>query len=349
MNDRKIHVILVSPLPPPIGGITSWTMDYINQMPLFGVEVTSINSSVIGNRLNDNTHVNMVDELKRFLTIKKQMKQQTKSHQIDVIHYNASCFTLGIIRDFLLLHLIAKKIPIVYHCHCNLDTNINNSIARFFFRKISKFSKAVLTMNQNSYKLAKEFSDHVYLLPNFIEQVYVQKSNVNKELKNIVFVGRISEAKGVREILSAANELSNINFHFIGPDDSEMLHDCKLKNIIAHGAKNHTEVIEMMQEMDALILPSYSEGFPLVVLEAMACGLPIIATPVGSIPAMIENKGGILLKLKDSQSIVNSIKEIENPQTRIAMLEYNLNKVKTEYLSDIVFKQLIDIYIGVKI
>ena len=336
--------ILVSPLPPPIGGITSWTVEVMERMPALDCEVLLVNSGIVGERVNNNKKVNIADEIKRTLAIRKNIKALLKKGETKIVHYNASCFTKGLIRDALILYPLRKKADIFYHCHCNLDTNVNNRIAEFFFKTICKVSKKVLPLNENSLSFAKKYTDRVQIIPNFIEKVYADEVTAREELKNIAFVGRVTEDKGVIELVNAAKGIDGVNFHIIGPDDNNILADCNEENIIKVGPKPHDEVLEILKDMDALILPSYSEGFPLVVLEAMACGLPIISTPVGSVPDMIGDEGGILVKIKDSESIKDAVEKIKPQDTRQKMAQFNLDKVKREYLSESVLEKLLQIY-----
>lgn len=337
-------LLLVSPLPPPIGGISSWTQEVVRKLPLLGCEVLLVNSGIVGKRATNGKRVNMADELKRALAIKKNIKRILKNEKPSVIHYNASCFTMGLIRDYFILSSFYKKIGIVYHCHCNLDTNVNNKIAEFFFRKICAISKKILPLNENSLSFAQKYTDKAQIIPNFIDKVYVDEVKANEELKNIAFVGRVTESKGIIELLEASKKLPDIKFHIIGPDENNILGAYDAENIIKVGAKSHDEVLDLLKSMDALILPSYSEGFPLGVLEAMACGLPIISTPVGSVPGMIGEEGGVLIKLKDIDSIADAVEKIKDRETRLKMSQYNLEKVKNEYLSHIVLEKLLEIY-----
>ena len=337
-------LILVSPLPPPIGGIASWTVEVMERMPSLGCEVFLVNSGIVGKRAEDVKKVNMLDEIKRALGVKKKIKEFLKTEDTRVVHYNASCFTMGLIRDTLILYSLRKKADIFYHCHCNLDTNVNNPVAEFFFRIICRISKKILPLNENSLSFAQKYTDKAVIIPNFIEKVYVDEANVREELKDIAFVGRVAEDKGVLELLEASKGIEGVNIHIIGPDQDNILGFCEFENIIKVGPKPHDEVLELLKKMDALILPSYSEGFPLVVLEAMACGLPIISTPVGSVPDMIGKEGGILIKLKDSASIIEAVEEIKPYEKRLKMAQYNLDKVKREYLSETVLKKLLQSY-----
>ena len=342
--DGKEKVILVSPLPPPIGGISSWTIEVMNRMPLLGCEVLLVNSGIVGKRAEDVSKVNMLDEIRRAFAIRKKIKAFLKTEDTRVVHYNASCFTMGLIRDTLILYSLRKKADIFYHCHCNLDTNVNNAVAEFFFKTICHISKKILPLNEKSLSFAQKYTDKAFIIPNFIEKVYADDVKVREEVKDIVFVGRVTEDKGILELLEASKGMDDVNIHIIGPDENNIIENCKAENIIYEGPKFHDEVLERLKDMDALILPSYSEGFPLVVLEAMAYGLPIISTPVGSVPDMIGEEGGILIKLKDSASIIEAVEEIKPYEKRHKMAQYNLDKVKREYLSETVLKKLLEIY-----
>ena len=337
-------LLLVSPLPPPIGGISSWTVEVMNQLPDLGCEVRLVNSGIIGDRALNGKKVSITDEIKRALTIKKNIKSILKKEKASVIHYNASCFTMGLIRDFFILFSFARKAGIVYHCHCNLDTNVNNSFAKFFFKRICRISKRILALNENSLNFARRYTDNVLIIPNFIDKVYLDEANVREELKNIAFIGRVTEEKGIFELIEASKKLPEISFHIIGPDENDILSQYNAENIIYEGAMSHEKVLERLKEMDALVLPSYSEGFPLVVLEAMACALPIISTPVGSVPDMIGNEGGVLVELKSGDAIAEAVEKIRDKEIRLNMASYNLEKVKKEYLSKTVLNRLLEIY-----
>ena len=339
-------ILLASPAPPPIGGITSWTVECMKHMPSFGCEPVLVNTSVTGARVGHAGKKKLLDEVKRLARIKKDVRKALRDRSITTMHYNASCFTMGLIRDYVLLHPFFRRVSVVYHCHCNLETNVNNKVALYFFKEIVKKAKATLVLNQPSYELARKFTDKAIIVPNFINQLYVQEAHVQQKLQNIVFVGRVSRLKGVLEILEAAKQLEQVTFHIVGPDDGQLLEGRVSGSVVYHGPKSHDGVIELMKGMDALLLPTYSEGFPLVVLEAMACGLPVIATPVGSIPDMIGDKGGVFVTVKDSHSIVSAVHAMEDAGVRQQMADYNIEKVRNEYLCKQVFEKLIDIYRG---
>ncbi|NLI56859.1 glycosyltransferase family 4 protein, partial [bacterium] len=80
------------------------------------------------------------------------------------------------------------------------------------------------------------------------------------------------------------------------------------------GEINNSLVPEYLIESDIFVLPSLSEGFPVVVLEAMASGLPVVATNVGGLPEIIqENKNGFLVEPQNPRDLAKKILFLLNP------------------------------------
>ena len=342
------RVLLVSPLPPPVGGITTWTTEYLKEMKSQGNQVTVVNSSVTGKRISVNRKINVIDEIKRMRLIRSGIKAALKAGDVDVIHYNASCFVAGLCRDFYVLFGIKRRTPIVYQCHCNLETNIHSSFSALLFRCVVKSVNEVLVLNEPSYRFAEKYSPKVSKVPNFVSDDEVGQNTIKDDLTDVAFVGRMDKKKGIDELICAFKSLRTINLHLIGPDSQGYLNDLDVPNIIHYGEVSHGKAMEFLKEMDALILPSYSEGFPLVILEAMTAGLPIIATDVGSIGEMIEDKGGILIEPKSSQSICNAVEAIRPAIVREKMHKFNIAKVRESYLCSSVVEQLNSIYSNIR-
>ena len=114
--------------------------------------------------------------------------------------------------------------------------------------------------------------------------------------------------------------------------------------IVYHGLINDLEEMQSIYDRcDVLLCPSYSEGMPNVILEAMSRGLAIIATDVGAICDMVCDKNGILLENNKPFTILESIMNLESDKLKLAELQQNsVIKVRERFSSDIVFKKLIE-------
>jgi len=118
--------------------------------------------------------------------------------------------------------------------------------------------------------------------------------------KIILFVGRIEQKKGAFDLIEAFRrvlEYYNDAFLFMigepkeaGLLEKHMTTHCLKERIILLGNKSHKEVAEFMKGSDLFVLPSYAEGIPNVLLEAMSCETPVIASNVGGIPEVITDK-----------------------------------------------------------
>lgn len=119
------------------------------------------------------------------------------------------------------------------------------------------------------------------------------------------YVGRFERRKGVQELNKAIQKLSAstpFEFHFIGPiPEAEQLDH---PGVVYHGMiRNAADVQQLLTEGDVLVTPSYSEGMPTVILEAMACGCAVIATDVGAVRSMVDEQVGWLIPPANQQAL----------------------------------------------
>lgn len=191
--------------------------------------------------------------------------------------------------------------------------------------------------------------ESIVVIPNAIEQDWLESNNLcsNSDKLKFVFIGRYDRVKGIEELTDVLNELifiNNFEFHFVGPiPDSKKINH---KNIIYHGLiKDQNTIRSILINSDILVSPSYSEGMPTVILEAMSCGNAIIATNVGANCTMVNDSNGWLI---DNYHIKKSIKKaiieaISTPKDRlldmknksfdIVIMNYTWEKVIHKYLN----------------
>jgi glycosyltransferase involved in cell wall biosynthesis len=110
-----------------------------------------------------------------------------------------------------------------------------------------------------------------------------------------------------------------------------------------HGQLTKEEAVkEILSCCDVLVCPSWSEGMPLVVMEAMACGLAIIATDVGAMSLLVDAQNGWLLDTPDPESIYNAMKEAMVEHHRLDAMKKNSSDKIKGFLFDKVTAVLID-------
>lgn len=129
--------------------------------------------------------------------------------------------------------------------------------------------------------------------------------------RRFVFVGRHERRKGMPEILEAIEGLSGegLEFHFVGPiPEAQRL---RRADVVYHGTVTDTASLQsILDRSDVLFCPSWSEGMPTVVIEAMARGLAVIATDVGATSAWVGDDNGILLPTPNARGLRAAIERL---------------------------------------
>jgi glycosyltransferase involved in cell wall biosynthesis len=131
-----------------------------------------------------------------------------------------------------------------------------------------------------------------------------RRLGISSREKIALFIGRLTYAKGVDLIKHASSRLKQINFYLIGEGPFQWT----ASNCQFLGARNHSHIPHWINAADVLILPSRTEGTPLVILEALSSGTPVICSAVGGCPEVIEEgRTGMLLPMGDRESLTDAL------------------------------------------
>jgi glycosyltransferase involved in cell wall biosynthesis len=143
-------------------------------------------------------------------------------------------------------------------------------------------------------------------IPNGVE---IPPAGDEADPPEVLFVGRLSEEKGIRELAQATEGLNLV-----------VAGDGPLRDLVPNsfGFVPHDEAQTLIGRAAVVVLPSHREGLPMVLLEAMAHGRAIVATPVGGIPSLVEDGvTGVLVPQGDAQALREAITRLlENPELR---------------------------------
>ena len=238
-----------------------------------------------------------------------------------------------------------NKIPWIHIEHGSTFVKSNNILIwvgsrifdLFIGKKILKDADKVVSISEGSKRFVQSLVNRdVEVIPNGVELSNIPKYTIKKEIKNIIFVGRLIYAKGVQDLIYAFSKINNKKLKLTivgnGPykkDLEKLVKKLKLQNKIKlTGEKNKREVLNLLSKSDLFVNPSYSEGLPTSVLEAGAVGLPVIATDVGGTrEVIINNKTGLLIKEKKPSELRDAIDfMIRNPKQKI-IYSRSLNKL----------------------
>lgn len=134
----------------------------------------------------------------------------------------------------------------------------------------------------------------------------------------IVGVGRLVKMKGFHHLLEAVSQVKELIDKPLrvilvgdGPQLDDLLQMAINKRISDSlevlPPMSQTELLKIYQQADVFCLPSYSEGLPCVVIEAMACGIPVVATNVGGVSEVVDEQSGILIPPGDSEALSDAL------------------------------------------
>lgn len=174
-------------------------------------------------------------------------------------------------------------------------------------------------------------------IPNGVNLVEgVKRSFENKKTLNFLVLCRIAENKGIPYLIEAFKKVletsSQVVLHVAGDGpirkklESENIHP----QIIFHGRISEQKKEELLNHCDLFVFPTLFEGMPTVILEAMAHGIPIVATRVGGIPELVDITNGMLISKGSVMELTNAMKEFikMSPQQKHKLSEGSLIKVK---------------------
>ena len=177
--------------------------------------------------------------------------------------------------------------------------------------------------------------------------------NVDDDAPVVGFVGRMVDGKGGTTLLEAAKQIVNavpsVKFVFIGEGPQRKDWEGLVQVLGLSGRVFFTgvrkDMSSMYAAMDIMVLPSYEEAMPMCVLEAMAAGLPVVATRVGAIPEVVDQQSGIVVEPRDAMTLAEAmLRLLQNPEAARAMGEAGRKRIQQKYSSDAMAQQYMNIY-----
>ncbi|MCI9362454.1 MAG: glycosyltransferase family 4 protein, partial [Hungatella sp.] len=227
---------------------------------------------------------------------------------------------------------------------------------------LARYTDVLITINKEDYDVAKKFYTKEKCLLNGIgvdtsrfvhkpkSDYLFQELNINKEETVLLSVGELIKRKNHETMIRAIEEIKRPDIHYVIAGDGE-LEDYYRDLIIQLGLNNvhllgyRTDVNELCNAADIFVIPSYQEGLSVALMEAMACGLPVIASRIrGNVDLIQNDVGGILVGVDELSEYKEAIiKLANNKKLRKNMGYSNIDRVKQfDILS--VEKQLLSVF-----
>ena len=198
-------------------------------------------------------------------------------------------------------------------------------------------------------------SDIIKILNNTITPPVVKEVNRSQETFNLLYLGVIGQRKGIYDILKALKDNqekfeTKVRLRVGGNQEEDKLmayiNDNGLQNMVTfEGFVSGDKKIECLNWADVYILPSFNEGLPIGILEAMAYGHPIISTPVGGIPEVLKDGvNGVMVEPGNVGQIANAISTFVEHKELVKEYGKNSLVLVKPYLPESVFATLSNMY-----
>lgn len=348
------RVLLVSPVPPPYGGIARWTRTMMDMNPeTVGAELILINSAHRQQRSDDTTPFARITSgaAQIVRVVVPFLVHTARRGRPDCVHINTSA-SFGLVRDLLVLVLCRfLGVRSVLHLRFGrtpelLQGRRRGVEVRLLLRAL-KLASTTISIDGSTHEAVTAVVGprRSVLIPNFINTADY-RPRFERQSRSVLFLGSVTHLKGVDELVAAWDslDLEGWTLRLVGPVSPTMEEWIAKSNgnqsIEVLGPAEHSTAMEFMYDAAFMVLPSHTEGFPNVVLEAMATGTPIIASAVGAVPQMLAGGAGIVVPPGDVDALRNSILQlVTDADFRDRMAKEAHNRVTLEYSTEAVLAQ----------
>jgi glycosyltransferase involved in cell wall biosynthesis len=362
---KKIKILYFIQLPPPIHGV-SIINKQIYQSAYINKDIqTSLLEIKFSNKLNELRRLNL-SKIIRFFSLIIKLIKSLKYSRPELIYFSLMPVGKGLIRDLFFVLVIKRfRITPIYHIHNkgiaqNSKTWVGRKLYHFIFRNSyiihlsqSLYESEIAPLNLHEVKYR--------IIPNGIRQR--EEVNLNKSFQgiNLLYLSNLFPQKGIFNLILI---FKNIEYRFpdvklsvVGGFPYRRTEKTILKlinkynfgeKVILKGPKYGKNKVLEYSEADIFVFPtSFSqECFPLVILEAMQAGLPIITTDEGAISEIIEDGiNGVVLKNWTIESFSEKLAElILNPELRLKLGKNARNKFHNNFTLQHLEKNMREFY-----
>jgi glycosyltransferase involved in cell wall biosynthesis len=349
---NKKNILFILHLPPPVHGSSMVGLSIKNSDLINNSFECSYINLLVSRNLNETGKFGFLKIL-RLIGVWYELLMAIIKKKPEVCYLALSTTGLSFYKDVLLVFLLRIfRVKLLYHLHNKgVRYSHRNKINSFFYRFVFKDANIILLSN----KLYKDIEDFVpkskvYICPNGIEDPTLNFNHKLFTAENpvkIIFLSNLIESKGVSVLLDACAILQQkgISFEcdFVGAEgdihSSEFdnkVRICELSNKVNYlGKKFGKEKQKLLEDAEIFAFPTYysNECFPLVILEAMSAGLPVISTFEGGIPDIVEEEiTGFLIPQKKSEPLAEKLEIlIKNPELRNQMGKAGRLKFEREF------------------
>jgi glycosyltransferase involved in cell wall biosynthesis len=259
----------------------------------------------------DTLRENYKNLIHMFFVIVFQLLKQTHQHEQLSFHATKNSFIIFAPLAIVMAKAFSKKISVRKFAG-NFNTVYQNGsfFKKFFIRFVLKNSDFVFFETKYLLKYFKFYNSNTFWFPNVRDPSIINRSS-RQYRKRFVYIGTVNKEKGIDDICAIYKDLGeSFVFDIYGPIKERHYSSDKFKGLGINykGVLEPDEVLDVMNQYDVLVLPSYREGYPGVIIEAFALGMPVIATKLEGVMEMCEdNINAKLIEVGNPKQLLETI------------------------------------------
>ena len=254
--------------------------------------------------------------------------------------------------------------PVIFQFHSGHFLKYHaggNRLIRFLIEDVLRLARLNVALTESWSQKIKSLTNRcapVEVVPNPIDTAIYKpggEEGGRPKTAQLLYLGAIIKPKGVYDVVDAFKLLraQGLEPHIVMAGDREIdqvKERCREAGVAAQfefpGWVSEKEKLALLWRSDLLLLPSYGEGLPLCVLEAMACGLPIVCTDVGGLADLVQHgENGLLFKPGEVGVLARHIATLLNDESlRQRMSQNNVAKIDHAYSIDVIAKKICKLY-----
>lgn len=341
---EKIQICFVTPVSDNAGGIAVW-FKHISAFCIKNhIKFNVIDTLPKGHKqLKRSFFDRFIRSFFRTFRQCKKLKDIISQENTTILHI-ATSGSFGFYRDYKLLKIAKSKgLKTVLHLHFGRMKDVlkqKHNVEVIFFKKALRYVDRCVAIDKDTFIGIRNITNAVFINNPIEEHEYT----FSLDNRDFIFVGRCTKEKGFNELIQTFSSLCDIRLNVIGDYQEEVYEKCKrLNNIKFYGQLPHAETLKFISKSSCLILPSYTEGMPNVLLEAMSFGIPCIGSRVGNIPEMLEGCG-LLIEPRSYEELKEAIIKMSDDIFREKCSYKSYQKTLELYSLKVVGKDLIDLW-----
>ncbi|OWY63895.1 glycosyl transferase family 1 [cyanobacterium TDX16] len=307
----------------------------------------------------------ITEKILAFLRALVELTRRILQNEVDLLHVHMSERGSTFRQAIVTLIAVTFRKPVLMHTH--------GSQFHLFYSKLPKWIKYILslifqqclyfivlseswkTFYMNHFRIQEK---RIIVLPNAVRIPLQVPDRTNSSDVTFLFLGRIGQRKGAFDLIQAFANINperkaRANLLLAGDGEIEelrhlveSLHIVEFITVIDWVDSQKRD--ELLANADVFILPSYNEGLPMAVLEAMSWGLPVITTPVGGIPEVVSaNQNGLLVPPGNILQITASMEMLIEDENLRLHLGNNAKRTMATFDVRNYFDSLVEIYYSV--